>query len=103
MAYGTSRLDCRHCEERSDEAIQSCGVHAMDCFASLAMTISLFSRQAADMLDDPGEIHPAIPRGIERLVDFLRMLAKRRCRPGGLRRILREREVLDHQDRRETR
>jgi hypothetical protein len=27
----------RHCEERSDEAIQSfCG--AMDCFASLAMT-----------------------------------------------------------------
>jgi hypothetical protein len=28
----------RHCEERSDEAIQSSFV-ALDCFASLAMTI----------------------------------------------------------------
>jgi len=27
----------RHCEERSDEAIQ-CGASALDCFASLAMT-----------------------------------------------------------------
>src|ERR1039458_7391821 len=31
----------RHCEERSDEAIQSCRIHAMDCFASLAMTVSI--------------------------------------------------------------
>jgi hypothetical protein len=28
---------CRHCEERSDEAIQSFFA-ALDCFASLAMT-----------------------------------------------------------------
>jgi len=28
----------RHCEERSDEAIQD-GAAALDCFASLAMTI----------------------------------------------------------------
>ena len=29
----------RHCEERSDEAIQSrLGLAALDCFASLAMT-----------------------------------------------------------------
>jgi hypothetical protein len=28
----------RHCEERSDEAIQN-GAAALDCFASLAMTI----------------------------------------------------------------
>jgi len=27
----------RHCEERSDEAIQSC-CRSLDCFASLAMT-----------------------------------------------------------------
>src|SRR6202158_5459314 len=27
----------RHCEERSDEAIQTCGV-ALDCFAALAIT-----------------------------------------------------------------
>jgi hypothetical protein len=38
-----ARRDCeavsqRHCEERSDEAIHSCC--CMDCFASLAMTIS---------------------------------------------------------------
>jgi hypothetical protein len=31
-------LPPRHCEEQSDEAIQ-CGTSALDCFASLAMTI----------------------------------------------------------------
>jgi hypothetical protein len=29
----------RHCEERSDEAIQTAGQKALDCFASLAMTV----------------------------------------------------------------
>jgi uncharacterized metal-binding protein YceD (DUF177 family) len=32
------RAYTRHCEERSDEAIQN-GDAALDCFASLAMTI----------------------------------------------------------------
>ena len=31
-------LEGRHCEERSDEAINSSAWGAMDCFASLAMT-----------------------------------------------------------------
>jgi len=31
----------RHCEERSDEAIQNLRP-ALDCFASLAMTMALF-------------------------------------------------------------
>ena len=29
----------RHCEERSDEAIQLSAAAALDCFASLAMTV----------------------------------------------------------------
>ncbi len=29
----------RHCEERSDEAIHASACRAMDCFASLAMTL----------------------------------------------------------------
>jgi hypothetical protein len=33
-----SRLEFRHCEERSDEAIQFCLRRALDCFASPAMT-----------------------------------------------------------------
>src|ERR1700730_511690 len=36
----TVALNCRHCEERSDEAIQNFHIHAMDCFAPLAMTAS---------------------------------------------------------------
>jgi hypothetical protein len=28
----------RHCEERSDEAIQNGGAATLDCFAALAMT-----------------------------------------------------------------
>src|SRR6266700_462183 len=31
---------CRHCEERSDEAIHNCRIHTLDCFAALAMTVS---------------------------------------------------------------
>src|SRR6185437_1734539 len=58
----------RHCEERSDEAIQSCCV-TLDCFASLAMTmklsIILHPRQlvgvevavAEQFLADPGALH----------------------------------------------
>jgi len=30
----------RHCEERSDEAIQNGRIAALDCFATLAMTHS---------------------------------------------------------------
>jgi hypothetical protein len=30
----------RHCEERSDEAIQKRRIYALDCFAALAMTVS---------------------------------------------------------------
>ena len=29
----------RHCEERSDEAIQGIAEASLDCFASLAMTV----------------------------------------------------------------
>jgi len=32
----------RHCEERSDEAIQLFPREAMDCFASLAMTVEKY-------------------------------------------------------------
>src|ERR1700712_3428319 len=52
----------------------------LDCFASLAMTVQLLPRQFTHMLDDPRKIHPAMARRIERLVDFLRMLAERRRR-----------------------
>src|SRR5207245_6666011 len=62
----------------------------------------LFSREAADMLDNAGEIDPAISSGIERLVDFLRVLAERRRSSCGLGRILRQREILDHQGRGKT-
>src|ERR1700721_2422750 len=39
MAEPLGLLSRRHCEERSDEAIQFCGA-VLDCFAPLAMTIS---------------------------------------------------------------
>ncbi len=39
MRRERERLSSRHCEERSDEAIQRSACRAMDCFASLAMTI----------------------------------------------------------------
>src|SRR3954471_22132201 len=58
-----------------------------------------FSREIADVANDPGEIDPAIARRIERLVDFLGMLSKRGCRTGGLRCVLCEREILYHQRR----
>src|SRR5438270_12468990 len=51
------------------------------------------------MPDDAGEIDSAISGSIECLVDFLRMFAERRCRAGGVGRVMREREVLDHQSR----
>jgi hypothetical protein len=35
----TTMRRARHCEERSDEAIQSATSGQMDCFASLAMTM----------------------------------------------------------------
>jgi hypothetical protein len=35
--FAMPELEARHCEERSDEAIQS-SILALDCFASLAMT-----------------------------------------------------------------
>src|SRR5215467_4240140 len=38
----------RHCEERSGEAIQ---LSAMDCFASLAMTVQLSARLAEQLVD----------------------------------------------------
>jgi hypothetical protein len=34
------RCPSRHCEERSDDAIQASAVVFLDCFASLAMTVS---------------------------------------------------------------
>src|SRR6266700_1295576 len=37
-------LPRRHCEERSDEAIHFCRARALDCFASLAMTVTTTSR-----------------------------------------------------------
>ena len=40
---------CRHCEERSDEAIHLSACDAMDCFASLAMT-AFAGRQLTDHL-----------------------------------------------------
>jgi hypothetical protein len=38
---GFAAMPRRHCEEQSDEAIQS-GITELDCFASLAMTLKLF-------------------------------------------------------------
>jgi hypothetical protein len=39
---GLKPLDVeRHCEERSDEAIQIAAEAALDCFASLAMTAAV--------------------------------------------------------------
>jgi sulfur-oxidizing protein SoxA len=49
----------RHCEERSDEAIQKGGTARLDCFASLAMTvkaIAVIARSAARSPDERSEI-----------------------------------------------
>src|SRR3546814_10355619 len=45
------RSEPRHCEERSDAAIQGRHKTALDCFASLAMTkwVSLSSRQLLEV------------------------------------------------------
>src|ERR1700676_3803028 len=56
--------------------------------------LKLFSRQSANVLDDPGEIDPAAACGIECLVDLLCMLAERCCGACGCGRILRQRQVL---------
>src|SRR6476660_5894871 len=53
--------------------------------------------EASNMLDNPGKIHGAMAGGIERLVDLLRVLAQRRRGAGGLRRLLRQSQVLHHQ------
>jgi hypothetical protein len=39
MRRGIAKLYQRHCEERSDEAINLSTYGAMDCFAALAMTV----------------------------------------------------------------
>src|ERR1700722_3172177 len=57
------------------------------------------SRKAANVPDDPGEIDPAAPGRVERLVDFLRMFAERRRSTCGGGRILRQRQVFHHQRR----
>jgi hypothetical protein len=41
LFFGEPVLALRHCEERSDEAIQHFLCRPMDCFASLAMTAIL--------------------------------------------------------------
>src|SRR6201987_6430133 len=52
----------RHCEERSDEAIQSCST-ILDCFASLAMTVLRlmiipgYPDLAGDVVIAGGELH----------------------------------------------
>ena len=62
----------RHCEERSDEAIQrTCAPHVpLDCFASLAMTIAvrpkcdlLLRRREAASKDAPVRAGRAPPSG----------------------------------------
>src|SRR5947209_3818229 len=45
-AYDGTHLTTRHCEERTDEAMHSSCVR-LDCFASLAMTISARSPSRA--------------------------------------------------------
>ena len=55
--------------------------------------------QPADVLDNPGKIHPATAGGVERFVDLLRVLAERGGRAGSLGGILRQREVFHHQRR----
>ena len=47
----------RHCEERSDEAIQHGGAAVLDCFASLAMT----SFYASITIFGAGRLAPARP------------------------------------------
>jgi hypothetical protein len=46
-------MRCRHCEERSDEAIQGGGTE-LDCFAPLAMTKSQRLREACQPTDASG-------------------------------------------------
>jgi hypothetical protein len=38
MVKVAKRVGARHCEEQSDEAIQSASEAVLDCFATLAMT-----------------------------------------------------------------
>ena len=52
---------------------------------------ALAAKQGIASVDAP------VSGGIERLVDFLGMLAERRRSTSGLCRVLRQREVLDHQ------
>jgi hypothetical protein len=48
MAAGTPATDLlRHCEERSDEAIQYRKAKLLDCFASLAMTYRYDDRMSS--------------------------------------------------------
>src|SRR5258708_16862620 len=58
--------------------------------------------EAADVKDDAAKIDAAISCGVERLVYLLRMLAEWRRSTCGLGRILRQREVFDHQGRRKA-
>src|SRR5689334_8332757 len=59
MAETAVWLVRRHCEERSDEAIQPLRAKILDCFASLAMTAILVRELVRDGLQQQIEPDPA--------------------------------------------
>src|ERR1700712_5421403 len=86
----------RHCEERSDEAIQlAC---ALDCFASLAMTVNqmqtaLIAHQERVAASPAGLDIPACEHVGDTVVDpvvALQMLDRNRARPQGFRCVAEE-------------
>src|SRR6476469_7648791 len=58
-----------------------------------------FPGKTPNVLNNSGKVDPAMTGGIERLVDFLRMLAERRRGTGSAGGVLSERQVLHHQVR----
>ena len=59
----------------------------------------VFPGETPNVLDNSGKVDPAMAGGVERLVDFLRVLAERRRRAGRLGRVLRQRQILHHEGR----
>ncbi len=60
MAELDGPVSCRHCEERSDEAIQN-GAAVMDCFAPLAMTGEIDGDMLYSVIAPPPSTYQAVP------------------------------------------
>jgi len=66
-AYAGMTTSLRHCEERSDEAIQLSYAAKPDCFASLAMTEPRLQRQCR-----PAPHSPAVIARLDRAIQYPR-------------------------------